>query len=357
MTFLSSIESKLAQLRERLEGSSNVDSLCLPSFRIFLAFTLLFLGPPDYAWISSAPEGFFSPPLLSLANFASGFPPSFVFTSAEWISTGCLICILLGIKTRWAASLYVGATIFATSFLYSFGKIDHLFLVHLSVLILSQTRWSTRLALVPDRPVSESRSRTALSLLAITIAFGMFTAGLSKAVHWVDFDLSQSGIFSWWQSGFYSVGRTELLASSILLFPAWLLECLDYLVVVFELSPFLCLLLGAPYWRTWLWVAGCFHLGNTLLLNIPFTGMALVYGTFIMPYFTRKIELGLQTWDGDKRLKFLGCFTVLALLVIVTLTPPPQLLITSAILWTFYIVAASTFLVSSNLKTSASPQT
>ena len=196
MTFLSSIELRLSQVRERLQRASDVEAMCLPSFRILFAFTLFFLGPPDYAWISSAPEGFFSPPLLSLAHFASGFPPGWFFTLAEWISTGCLICMLFGVRTRWAASMYFGVTILATSFLYSFGKIDHLFLIYLSAVLLSQTNWSTRLALFPDRPVSASRSRTALSLLSITIAFGMFTAGLAKAVHWIDFDVNQSGFLS-----------------------------------------------------------------------------------------------------------------------------------------------------------------
>ena len=36
-----------------------------------------------------------------------------------------------------------------------------------------------------------------IALMALLVAFGFFSAGLPKALKWIDFDLSTSGVRSW----------------------------------------------------------------------------------------------------------------------------------------------------------------
>jgi len=77
------------------------------------------------------------------------------------------------------------------------------------------------------------------------------------------------------------IDRTLLLAPLVPKVPPQLFKIADYAAVVFELSPFFCLLAGRASWRVWLLVAAGFHLTNALLLNISFHIQVLVYLLFV----------------------------------------------------------------------------
>ncbi len=176
-------------------------------------------------------------------------------------------------------------------------------------------------------------------MIAVCICFGMFTAGYEKSLAWVDFDMSQSGFVGWWQMCFFLNDRKDFLAPLVAHFPNWLLEAFDYMAVLFELSPFVMLVLGVAYWRVWLLIAGIFHLANVLFLNISFVGHVMVYGVFILPYFTYHAEtffcsrkiMGKHPGIGLGLVGIAGIFVVLA--------RPSSLLDFSIFAWGAYILA------------------
>ena len=333
------IDRALGRLRQRLEAATDVDEALLPLFRIFAGLHLLLSAPLSYQWIAEAPQGFFRPP-LSLAIYFTDFPSAAFFAVAEWLTVLCSFAILLGIKTRWAAYLLVITSVSALSFKYSFGKIDHGFLSHLTILLLAHTNWSTNLAILPDKPVSQSMGRTALNLIGLSVCFGFFTAGFEKVFKWIDFDMSQGGFIAWWQMCYFTNDRTDLLAEYVPNLPVIVLESFDYIAVAFELSPLVFLSLGARCWRFWLLLAGCFHLGNTLFLNIPFQGMVLVYGVYVFPNFILKAHLYLQSTTIGRlnrwfKFSILGIIGLLALMFDNT-----DSLYFAVCVWTAYIAAA-----------------
>ncbi|MGB3586645.1 MAG: hypothetical protein WBA23_08905 [Tunicatimonas sp.] len=167
---------------------------------------------------------------------------------------------------------------FANTFAFGFGKIDHVILLPLTLLCFSFSNWGTMYALKPDRRLPFHNS--SLGILGIFISFGMFTAGFEKLLVWVDFDTSTSGFLNWFYSGYFGYGRQLLLADWVFYLPKLVIEAMDYLAVVFELSAFLWLIRGPFSWRIWLLCACAFHLTNTLLLNIPFYIHVPVFAAF-----------------------------------------------------------------------------
>lgn len=98
------------------------------------------------------------------------------------------------------------------------------------------------------RSLSVDKTQTAsthLSMLGILIAFGFLTAGYGKALNWIDFDLSTSGVLSWLYNSYFTLGRDELLAPyAIQIESRWLWEITDLSGVLFELG-----FLVALFWR------------------------------------------------------------------------------------------------------------
>ena len=68
----------------------------------------------------------------------------------------------------------------------------------------------------PDRRIDHKMATRALATAGVLIAFGMFTAGFEKALHWVNFDLSRNGFLSWFYRGYYTLDRKLLLAPVVL---------------------------------------------------------------------------------------------------------------------------------------------
>ena len=284
--FLNWIESKLDILWCRVEESANNDSRSLSKLRVFYGIFILIFLKLNFTWIGEIPQGLFLPRLLSLSVFFDGFPSYTLMLVVEILLVLLGFCLLLGIKSRWAGITFIIVYIVGNSFHFSLGKISHGSVMFLTfVLGLSFTNWGVNYAIVPDRPVSRNTEKRVLAILAVVLCFGMFTAGLEKAIHWVDFDLNTGGFLSWFYKGYYTQGRDRFLAPLILQLPPQIFEVADYLAVVFELSPLLALLSDRKWWLCWLLVACTFHLANTLLLNINFIAHAPVYLTFVSLHF------------------------------------------------------------------------
>lgn len=280
---LNSIEQVLARMWQRVLAASIVDLSSLIVLRLVIGPFMLLLSAPHFGWVGRAPEGLFEPPFLSIAVLFDDFPAAWIFDVWDIVLVLLVVCICVGLKARWACLLLVAGNLLLASFAYSFGKIDHDIIYKLFPACLAFTNWGTEVAFLPDKKVKSRTQSAALGIFAVLIAFGMLTAGVEKAYVWVDFDPSSSGFFSWFNSGYFNLGRQYLAAPLILSLPPQLFELADYGAVAFETSGFLFLLLGRQWWRLWLIVACLFHLLNTLLLNIGFIEHSLVYGVFLIP--------------------------------------------------------------------------
>jgi hypothetical protein len=279
--FLNFVERGLTIAWERLEETCNNDVRSLGLFRIFWGWFILLFDAPYSAFVSQVPQAFYNPPVLSLANFFPGFPPYWLMLGGDLVKIWLVVLITVGIKTRWCTITFCLLTFLSNSFVYSLGKIDHDVVLWTVTLCLALTDWGVHYALIPDRRADPKVSTRALATAGVVIAFGFFTAGFEKALHWVNLDFSSGGFLSWFYPGYYVLDRKALLAPLVFRVPAQSFKILDYTAVAFELSPFLFLFAGRTAWRVWLLVATCFHLANALLLNIPFYIHALVYLPFI----------------------------------------------------------------------------
>lgn len=285
---LNFVSNSLDSLEAQAKQATRIDALSLCLFRVVFGLFTLFLRWPSFRWLSTVPDAFYNPPIFSLSSFFSGFPHAFVFYSLDCCLSVFIVALLIGLFTRFATVALLITLIVANSFQYSLGKIDHGGVLYLCVLlIMSFQDWgryfSVDALLFRERnvPQDSSRPHKNLYFLALLIAFSFFTAGFGKALAWVDFDLSTSGFLSWLYSGYFSYGRTHLLAPFIVGLELPLLwELIDYSAVLFELG-FLLAMFWRRAWYVWLALGCFFHLSNSLLLNIPFNTNAIAYLAFI----------------------------------------------------------------------------
>ena len=282
----------------RIAQSTLINERSLGVFRWIFGFFLLLFLAPQFSWINQATNAFFNPPYLSLANLLTQFPGGLFFNIITLLIIISIVLLTIGIKTRLFNIILLICWLIGNNFQYSFGKIDHDIMILVLLLCMIFSNWGTYYALIPDKPLADNSSKQALALFSVLLAFGFITAGLAKAIVWVDFDFSTNGFLSWFYRGYYDLNRTDLLAPIILYLPTWIFEFFDYAAVVFELSAFIALLSSRQGWLVWLLIACLFHLSNTLLLNIPFINYFLVYLVFVdfsllLDWINRKIRLSI----------------------------------------------------------------
>jgi hypothetical protein len=278
---LSFVERCLTFFWQRLEDTCGNDEHSLGIFRIFWGTYVLLFVAPYSAFVGQVPQSFFNPPVLSLASLFAGFPPYWLMLAGDLVRIWLVVLITIGIRARFCTIAFCLLTFISNNFVYSFGKIDHDTLVWAVALCLAFTDWGVSYSLVPDPRINPKIAGRALATAGLLLAFGMFTAGFEKALHWVNLDFSTSGFLSWFYPGYFTLDRKLLLAPAVLKVPPHFFKILDFLAVAFELSPFFFLLSGRIAWRTWLLVATSFHIANALLLNIPFHLHVLVYLPFV----------------------------------------------------------------------------
>ncbi len=292
------VERTLRIYWQRIEDTCSNDACSLGLFRIFWGAYILLFYAPYSAWVGQVPQSFYKPPVLSPAFLLAGFPPYWLMLTMDLVRIWLVVLITIGIKTRICTIILCLLTFISFNFVYSFGMIVHDILVWVVALCLAFTNWGVPYALIPDRRMNPKVAARASATAGVLIAFGMFTAGFDKALHWINFDLSTSGFLCWFYRPYYTLGRTFLLAPVVPKIPPQLFKIADYTAVAFELSAFFFLLAGRVGWRLWLLVAAIFHLTNALLLNIPFYFQVLVYLPFVAlgRFFGKsKVEDGAAT--------------------------------------------------------------
>ncbi|MGX5857095.1 hypothetical protein ACWKW6_25815 [Dyadobacter jiangsuensis] len=276
------IERINAAFWTRVVASTRQNTESISIFRIIFGLFLLTVWGPNYGWLSNMPQFYFDPPILSVANLFDDFPDKVLLLSIDFILVACGLAITFGIYARIAGFAFIFLGIFATNFQFSFSKIDHSVLVYATLACFSFSEWGTKLALIPDRSRKKNRNEQALSLLAIFVCFGFFSAGLEKGFWWSNFDMNTSGTVRWLYDCFYGVRRQHLLASAVIhTLPFWTYKILDFIAVAFELSPIFFLVRSRLSWKVWLLAACIFHLINTMVLNISFVCNAIVYLAFV----------------------------------------------------------------------------
>jgi hypothetical protein len=278
---------------KRIEDSCSNDARSLAVFRIVWGVFILLFYAPYSAWVAQIPQAFYKPPVLSAAFLCTGFPPYWVLLTMDLARIWLVVLITIGVKTRICTILLCLLTFGSSNFVYSLGKIDHDALTWAVALCLAFTNWGVAFALIPDRPVKPKVAARASATAGVLIAFGMFSAGFEKALHWINFDLSSSGFLSWFYPLYYTLGRTFLLAPVVLKVPPQFFKVCDFVAVALELSPFFFLLAGRVPWRFWLLTATVFHIANALLLNISFYLEVLVYLPFVaLGHYIGKTRIG-----------------------------------------------------------------
>jgi uncharacterized membrane protein YphA (DoxX/SURF4 family) len=294
------IERAVAWFWGRVGLSADGDQRSLAILRMLVGPYFLLHATPFSAWVAGAPPAFFNPPILSPVSLATGFPAHWLALGLDALQVVLTALVALGVRARISSLLLCTVALTNNAFCYSFGKIDHDILSWVAVACLAFTGAGQKLALVPDPPSRFDAPRRALSLLAVLLAFGMFSAGFGKAKNWVDFDFATSGFLSWFYGGYFDYGRTRLLAPVVVGLPPELFELADYTAVVFELGCLPALLLGPRVFRGWLLAACSFHLINTCVLNIAFDTNVLCYLAFVSLSRVEQWARGL--WLGLPRL-------------------------------------------------------
>jgi len=241
----------------------------------------LFFYCPTFGWIGVVPQSFFDPPLLSPASLFNGFLNKEIYIIIDIVLLLCTICIILGIKAKFSTLLFCILSVFAASFQYSFGKIDHFILIYASLFILSFSGWGSNLALLPDKGEKNDAVSKATSVIAVIICFAFFTAGQAKATHWINFNFDETGTGAWYYHGYYELGNHYLIAPYLRHQPFWFFKIMDFSAVVFELSAMLFLFYSYKSWRLYLLIAIVFHLIILLTLNISFISECAVYLVFV----------------------------------------------------------------------------
>lgn len=265
----------------RISASTLVKPENLGLFRLTLGIFLLVFYPPDYKWIASMPKALFNPPPFSIAAFAPGFPSPTFFSVMEVLLLCCNVCIIAGLKPRLSSLVYVAATIVCLNFQFSFGKIDHSFLVYALLACLAFTDCGSNFALLPDQKRNPGRTQKSIALFGLFVCFAFFSAGYEKALYWINFNMDASGSASWLYAGYFNLNRTAFLSGYFINAPFAVFKLMDITAVLFELSALFFLLHSRKSWLLWLFAACLFHILNTLVLNIDFLLNSMVYLVFV----------------------------------------------------------------------------
>lgn len=284
----STLDNILIRADQWLREAYMISAEQLGLFRIVFCLTSIFvLGIPNYLWLGDVPGYLFSPPLISFSSLFNGFPPSWFFicvTSLLWI---CYIFLLFGYKTKLVSVAITVLHLVGNSFVFSFGKIDHSILLDILPFVLAGSGWGNSFSIDEKRNEISQNSPWTVTLMALMVSFGLFTAGFQKvAGGWLNTSVSSS-YFSF-ISGFFKLDRDAFFAPYLSTYTnAFFWESADYMAVFLELL-FLILFFFPSKFRVFLILVSLFHLLNVLMFNISFSGYLLIYSLFLFWNFNPK---------------------------------------------------------------------
>lgn len=266
----------------RLERLAVDDPLHLARMRWVIGVLLLAFLMPSYQSAAQLPEGLLRPMFATLPWLSGHIVGQPVLLAAELVQIFALAAVTVGLRARWAGVLFASSAWFGFSYSYAFGKVAHDIYPFIVVLVMGFGNWGTALALWPDPPVSLRRARRPQVLLALGLALAMVSAGLPKALHWLDFDLGTSGFLAWLLSSIYDLDRGGSCWWFMHL-PPLVHELADISTVLMEMLGIVVLLLGRRAFLLWLAALAFFHAATAVALGIGFFTNALAYLVFLPP--------------------------------------------------------------------------
>lgn len=279
---MSWLVSRIESLYKRTYASSAVLHDRFYSYRVVFAFLLLIFFLPSWSWMVDLPTSFYLPPYISITSFFSSFPSNPIVIFSDILIVVLFWAILVGIKSRTASFLSCVLLIVMQSFSYSVGKIDHDILFLFSFIVLASSNGGAKYAFVRDSYLDSIYVDRASNLLALFIGFGMLTSAVPKLLSWIDFSVETSAIWGWYLRSKYILFRDPLFDGVLFHLRDWMVESIEYLIVLFELLALPSLLLGRRFWIAWLTIACVFHLSILIFLGIDFDFNLLGYGYFLL---------------------------------------------------------------------------
>ncbi|MGI9595368.1 MAG: HTTM domain-containing protein, partial [Acidimicrobiales bacterium] len=295
-----------------IDSGYRIPLTVLSLYRIALAGYMLILNPiPDLRWISNYPDIFYDP-APGLPMIWRGFPPYWVLVFLEVGLVLAICALLVGWRTPMAsiAVTVIGYT--ANSTYFSFGKIDHTFMLWIVPGVLAFSGWgrhysidaARRVAGLGDRAGADDEEGFApgwpVAIIGSLLALSFLSAALPKILRgWLS--LETSAVKRHFLQLSFQLERDQLLAGWFLDFdfqPFW--ESLDWAGVGLELA--LAVALLWPFGQRWLlFAAWIFHLANLLLLNISFYGPLPVYPLFFLPLVSPQLGSRVGRFVMDNR--------------------------------------------------------
>ena len=255
-------------------------------FRIFSSLFILFFlipgnGVSHFQYLSSLPSDFFAPPPGPMMLF-DGFPSFIFFQTILTLLVISLLSMAVGYRTQLFSILSGLLILVLQGFVYSVGKINHEILIPVVPVLMSFSNWGSCFSI--DSWMERNKSKDVyswpLTLLALLIAFMMFTAGFPKILGgWLN--PTTQAVKGHVLNQFFVKGRSALLAPyAIQISYAWLWEFLDWSTILFEIG-FIIALWRARWFKLFLMIAVFFHYSTQLLMNISFLPNFLAYGAFL----------------------------------------------------------------------------
>lgn len=311
----------IERINKLLFKSYNPSDEFLAFYRIFFSLYLLWMGISNDSWVYSIPSSAMHPP-ISILSCTDRVPPEWFFIACYYSMYLCLLLILIGLKPRIFAILYMIVYIVSSNYAFSFGKINHTFVYALPIIIMAFSPWNRIYSFFPEpKRETDVLSRSwPMFLLSMLLGFGIFTAGLAKILGgWLNTDMQSTQVFFYQYR--YGVGWHDLMSDTYdKINSQFFWEFLDYCTVFFE-SVFIVAFLKPKFFRLMIWITLFFHLNVLLMFNISFTYAIGFYALFIPTWlvplsFKMKLRKLLQIFQP--KYKFFGiAFVTLYLLLIV----------------------------------------
>ena len=273
-------------LKQWIENWCTVSAEGLGLMRIFSSlFILFFLIPGEgishFAWLSTMPADFFSPPPGPMM-ILDQFPPLAVFQTIHTILLVSLIAMLVGYRTKWASILTGVSILMLHGLIFSVGKINHEILIAVVPAAMAFSNWGGRFSIdsIRKERVGNEPESWPLLLIAILIGFMMFTAGFPKILGgWLD--PSTQATYGHLLNQFFVKERQDLLAEFFVQYDnVFLWEFLDWATILFEVG-FLLSVYKLKWFRMFLCFAVLFHFSTMMSLNIAFLPNFLAYALFL----------------------------------------------------------------------------
>lgn len=280
----------LSNIIQRIRSSSEVSVEASSKFRILFGLWILIVNTPTYRWLAEVPYKLYHHTWLEMMGLSIPDFGYLFYLILDILVILSIALVTLGIRARFFTAVFLILNVVGYSIENSLGKINHGGLWFALILCLLLSDWSTKNALLPDK--KWNIHITIVSIFAICIGFGFLTAGIPKVLHWIDFDMQSSGLMKWWLSGLFTVSHSGAFDIHIGRTPSIILEGLDYIAAIFEVSAFILLVMGRKYWRFWLIIASVFHLSNCVIFGISFMSYIPVYACFLLaPILDKKFDV------------------------------------------------------------------